>query len=216
MDPKPQNNGDPSPDQNAAALDPLALGSAEAPPQATLVEKVRAAGRSIFAKYGINWKAGPGRPRNDGDPKSSDIPLDAPSTALPVGATASDAPGYPGFDANRVRRIYKAVAKSLSGWADKIVFRKAKEATGDPLYAQELVTQCSVTEPEAAAFGDLAAELGQMFGANEKYMALTAALITVGSVAGRYAVVIQDLNHHLELRRRATQFPANVAAVHKA
>jgi len=172
---------------------------------------VRSAGRSVFSKYGITWKTGPGRPRNDGDPKSSDVPLDAPSTALPVGALPASSGGDPGFDPNRVRRIYKAVAKSLAGWADKIVFRKAKEVTGDPIYAQELVTQCAVTDPEAAAFGDLAAELGSMFGANEKYMALAAALVTVGAVGGRYAVVISDLNHQLALKRRATHFPAGAA-----
>ena len=179
--------------------------------ESSRLEKIWAGTAKIFSKHGLTWKSGPGRPRNDGDPKSSDIPLDAPSTALPVGAIAATASGDPGFDANRVRRIYKAVAKSLSGWADKIVFRKAKEVTGDALYAQELVTQCSVTEPEASAFGDLAAELAQMFGANEKYMALAAALVTVGAVGGRYAVVISDLNHQLALKRRATQFPGHTA-----
>jgi len=180
----------------------------EAPPAAkvSLLEKLRGAGHSVREKYGVWFQRGPGRPRLDGDPSAGDIPLNAPVTGLPVGA-ASVRPGdAPPGSTGAVRRCYKALAKAFSGFADKIIFAKAVLLSNDKVFARELVTEVSMTEPEAEAFGQLVEELSRMFGAEEKYMVLGASIATVAAVGGRYVVVMRDLDKQIA-RKRSAQTP---------
>jgi len=60
-------------------LDEL-LGEAPAPVQDSLLQKIRGVGRGIFEKYGSATKPVRGAPVWDGDPKSSDVPLNAPAS----------------------------------------------------------------------------------------------------------------------------------------
>jgi hypothetical protein len=94
------------------------------------------------------------------------------------------------------------LAKALSGFADKIIFFKAVQASGDKAFARELVAEVSLTEPEAEAFGQLVDELARMFGAEEKYMVIGAAIATVAAVGGRYAIVVRDLDKQIAARRQ--------------
>ncbi len=102
-----------------------------------------------------------------------------------------------------MRRVYKALAKSFSGWADKVIFRKVVDATGDKVYAREVVTEIALTDPEAEAFGQLVDELAAMFGADEKFMAIAASIATVTAVGGRYWMVNRDLDKQLAAKRGA-------------
>ena len=198
--PTPQAGAPPSP------LDEL-LETAEAAPKASLLEKVRGVGRGIFEKYGVEYKAGRGRPRLDGEPKSSDVPLNAPASALPVGGAPGSPLDHPPGSSGVVRRCYKALAKAFAGWADKIIFRKVVELSGDKAYAKEVVVEISLTDPEAEAFGELVEELSAMWGADEKFMALAASICTVTAVGGRYYMVNKDLDRQLKDRARR-QHPA--------
>jgi hypothetical protein len=112
------------------------------------------------------------------------------------------------YRSNVVKRCYKTLAKSVTGWADKLIYRKVYELTRDKEYATQVVLECSLTDPEADAVGDLAAELGAMFGADEKMMALAAGFVTVGAVGGRYVMAIRDLNSRIaDQRRRENRMP---------
>jgi hypothetical protein len=188
-----------APDPNGGAD---AMATSDAPVKDSLLQRVRQTSRGVFEKWGVQWKRGPGHPRLDGEPKANDVPLNAPPTALPVGggpgAALGGAPGRSGI----VRRTYKSLAKAFSGWADKIIFRKTVELTGDKTYAKELVLETSLTDPEAEAFGELIDELAGMFGADEKFMALAASVATVTAVGGRYVVVIRDLEKQLAVKRK--------------
>jgi len=190
-------------------LDEL-LGEAPAPVQDSLLQKIRGVGRGIFEKYGVRYKAGPGRPRLDGDPKSSDVPLNAPASALPAGGAPGNADDHPPGRSGVVRRCYKALAKAFAGWADKIIFRKVVELSGDKAYAKEVVVEISLTDPEADAFGELVEELSAMWGADEKFMALAASICTVTAVGGRYYMVNRDLDKQLATRRARTMQPGGV------
>jgi hypothetical protein len=178
------------------------LGAAEAPAQNSVLEKVRAAGRGIFEKYGVQWRRGPGRPRIDGEPGAADVPLNAPLSALPAGAAPGAANDHPPGRSGIVKRCYKALAKSFSGWADKIIYRKVVELSGDKNYAREMVVEISLTDPEAEAFGQLCDELAAMCGADEKWMALAAAMATVAAVGGRYVVVMRDLERQIAKKNK--------------
>jgi hypothetical protein len=168
----------------------------------SVLQRVRAAGRGIFEKYGVQWRAGRGRPRADGDPKASDVPLNAPLSALPAGGAPGSADNHPPGRSGVVKRCYKALAKAFSGWADKIIFRKVLELSGDKGYAREVVTEIALTDPEAEAFGELVDELSAMWGADEKFMALAASICTVTAVGGRYYMVNRDLDKQLAAKRR--------------
>lgn len=177
------------------------MAAPDSPAQDSIFQKVRSASRGIFEKYGVQWRPGSGRPRADGDPKGNDIPLNAPSSALPVGGAPVGGDGNPPGRSGIVRRCYKALAKSFSGWADKIIWRKVVELSGDKVYAREVVTEIALTDPEAEAFGQLVDELAAMWGADEKFMALAASIATVTAVGGRYYMVNRDLDKQLAAKR---------------
>jgi hypothetical protein len=123
-----------------------------------------------------------------------------------VGAAPVRPGDAPPGSTGAVRRVYKALAKALAGFADKIIFAKAVLLTSDKVFARELVTEVSITDPEAEAFGQLVDELARMFGAEEKYMVLGASMATVIAVGGRYVMVSRDLDKQLA-KRRAAQSP---------
>jgi hypothetical protein len=106
-----------------------------------------------------------------------------------------------------VKRAFKTVAKATASWLDKIIFKKALEATGDQEFAREIVRDCALNEAEADACGELAQELGAMFGADDKMMLIGACLATVGSVGGRYAMVISHLDKKLAERKSQASKP---------
>jgi hypothetical protein len=178
------------------------LAAAEPPVENSVLQKVVGAGSRLFEKYGVSWKRGPGRSREDGGPKSSDVPLDLPGSTLPANALGGPPVADTPYRSNVVKRCYKTLAKSVTGWADKVVYRKVHELTADKEYATQVVLECAITDNEADAFGDLAAELGAMFGADEKMMALAAGFVTVGAVGGRYVMALRDLNSRLADKRR--------------
>jgi len=183
------------------------LSEGDPPVKNSVFEKIRGVSRGIFEKYGVQYRSGRGRPRNDGDPKASDVPLNAPASALPAAGAPGSANGHPSGSSGIVKRCYKSLAKAFSGWADKIIFRKVVELSGDKAYAREVVTEIALTEPEADAFGELIDELASMWGADEKFMALAASLCTVTAVGGRYWVVNRDLDKQLAVRRAQTSAP---------
>lgn len=189
--------GEPSPGHDT-------LGQAPADLESSVLEKIRSAGRGIFEKYGVKYRAGRGRPRADGDPKISDVPMDVAPTAIPVGGAPTGPNGHPSGRSGVVKRCYKSLAKAFSSWADKIIFRQVVELTGDKSYAKEVVLETALTDPEAEAFSELVDELAAMWGADEKFMALAAGFATVASVGGRYVVVIRGLDRQLEQKRSSS------------
>ena len=169
--------------------------TAPTPGKDSVVEKIQRAGARIFAKHGVQFKKGPGRPRRDGFPGAGDIPLTAPSTALPAAATLAAAlPDTPGLDPVLVKRCCSAVIKSLTGFADKLLFNKAKRATDDAKFAQQLVADTTITQPEVEAFSELAEVCLRKYNLASEYAPEIGLAAIVASVGIRYSAALRALD----------------------
>jgi hypothetical protein len=94
-----------------------------------------------------------------------------------------------------------SVAKTVKRFADKLVHRKAVEASGgDRAWADQLITETTASQDECDALGEVTDLLLAELGIQSKYLPLAAALTVVGGATARYALTIRSLNaqirHH--------------------
>jgi hypothetical protein len=168
---------------------------ASTPTQGSVFEKVKRAGATIFEKYGVIYKRGPGRPRKDGLPAKNDLPLNAPQTALPAAAAAgAPLPAEPGLDPALVKKCCSAVIKALTGFLDKLLFNKAKRKTGDAKFAQQLVTDATITQPEIDAFSELAEVCLRKYGVGTQYAPEIGLAALVLGIGIRYGAAMKALD----------------------
>lgn len=172
------------------------------PAQNSVVEKISSGIGGLFERHGVTWKRGRGRPRGDDEPKKSDIPVDVPKSAVPVGSAASPAGNSRNGDSVLIRRSVTAMAKAATGSIDKVLFRKAKLVTGDQAFARELVNETSATAQECEALAEVTDILMAELGLQSKYLPLAAALTVVGGTGLRYGFAFKTLN---ELQRKKLQ-----------
>lgn len=164
------------------------------PAQASFVEKINASAGEILEKYGVKWRRGRGRPRIDGEPKKSDIPLNVPATATPVSSVAPATNGAGARDSLIIRRSVAAMAKALTSSFDKALFRRAKAVTGDEAFAREVVNATAATSQECEALAEVTDILMAELGLQSKYLPLAASLTIVGGCALRYRNAFKDLS----------------------
>jgi hypothetical protein len=191
--PAPPENSTPPENEN---------GASDIPVQTSVLEKIESATRGLFERGGVLWKKGRGRPRNTGEPGRADVPVNLPLSAVPVGAAAplSD-PGRPA-DSIVVRRSVAAMAKALTGFLDKKLFRRAELATGDKEFARSLVNETTATAQECDALAEVTDIVLQELGLQTKYLPLVAACTIVGGATMRYQAAFHYLDQKLAEKRR--------------
>jgi hypothetical protein len=169
-------------------------GQANRTAQNSLFEKISEKAGRLFEKHGVTFKRGRGRPRKDGLPKATDVPLDAGSASPAPAAPLVDAPvAAPGFDSNLVIRCVKAVVKALKGFGDSKLFNKAMQATGDAKFSRDLVAETTVTEEEISALAELSEICLKKYGVGTEYCPeIGVAAILAGGVI-RYTVALKSI-----------------------
>lgn len=161
--------------------------------QATIIERVVAAGKGVFEKHGVVFKRTGGRPRKDGLPNKGDIPLNAPSTALPEGASPAPSAGAPPLDPALMRRCCSAVLKGVSAFLDKTLYRKALTKTGDSRAANDLVAATAITKEEVDSFAELAEICLRKYGVGTEYAPEIGLAAIAAGIGLRYAVALKAL-----------------------
>lgn len=154
----------------------------------SLFEKLRTAAGNVFDRHGVKFKPGRGRPRKDGAPKASDVPLNAPASALPAAVAAVPAVDSPALDSALVRRCISAVTKGFFGFADKILHGKIIQKTGDAKFAGDVIKDCAITQDELNGLAELSEICLRKYGVGTQYapeIGLGAIVIGIGA---RYAV----------------------------
>jgi hypothetical protein len=169
-------------------------GQANPTAQTSLFEKISEKAGRLFEKHGVTFKRGRGRPRKDGLPKATDVPLESfgasPAQAAPVVAAPVAAPA---FDASIVRRCVSAVVKALKGFGDSKLFNKAFRATNDSKFARDLVAETTVTEEEIAALSELSEICLRKYGVGTEYCPEVGLLAIVAGGVVRYSVAMKTL-----------------------
>jgi hypothetical protein len=178
--PPPQNEPDPE---------------IQTPAENSVIEKLKSVSAGVFERAGVQFKRGRGRPRLDGNPGKGDLPLNAPATALPAVA-ACDPPLAPreNLDPALVRRCCSAVLKSLTGILDKALFRKAVKKTGDSKFAQQLITDTTVTQEEISAFSELAEICLRKYGVGTEYAPEIGIGVILAGLGVRYGEGFKSLD----------------------
>jgi hypothetical protein len=183
----------PPPDESFTAASP--------PTQTPLLEKIRGATEPILQKF----KIGRGRPRADGSPKKSDIPLAAPSPALPGGAAAAPVVD-PNFDALFRRSVLSAV-KGVLGFAKNLVRSKAGAAGLDKDFTERTLREC---EPEPEVMADFSESLEivlQKYNAKTQYAPEIALAIAASRLGSPYVMLLKSFNAEIA-RRKAAELKA--------
>lgn len=163
-------------------------------PQGTRFEKIREGGRRIFGKWNVPFFSKSGA---------------AAETALGEAKAATDTPPGLSSDGVLVRCTTTKIAKAIRKWLDKVVYRKALEATdGDKEFAQEYQRDTSATDDECEALGEITQIVMHELGMEAKYLPLVGAGVLVGGASCRYYMAVQDLNKKIAIKR-ARENPAS-------
>lgn len=158
------------------------------PPPGSRFERAVRNGREVFGKW---FGKAPGL--DSAAPGQSHLGL---NQAAP--GTVPNEPSDPG----RVRRCVSGMAKALRKCADKIVYRKALEASeGDKAFARQITDETSATEDECDAIGEVTEVVLKELGLEEtKYLPLIASLTVVAGCGARYAMTVRSLDRQIKLR----------------
>jgi hypothetical protein len=172
-------------------------------PETPNESRIKCATGSLFEKMG--FKIGRGRPKKDGTPKISDVPLD---TGAMGGRPFVSMPGpSPDLDRRKglIRRCCKVAFKAVVSAVDKIIFSRAVLASGDKVEAQKIVDSVTATDGEAEAVAEVMDILAEMYGWDPKILVLIAGLTTVSGYTGRCAMCVSELN--LAIAKQRVQKP---------
>lgn len=169
-------------------------GQANPTAQTSLFEKISEKAGRLFEKHGVTFKPGRGRPRKDGSPKASDVPLESvgasPAPVAPLVAAPVPAPA---IDAGLVRRCVSAVVKALKGFGDSKLFNKAMQATGDAKFARDLVAETTVTEEEISALAELSEICLRKYGVGTEYCPEVGLVAILAGGVIRYTVALKSI-----------------------
>ena len=189
----------------------------ESPPSESITQKILNSAQGVFERHGVVFKRGRGRPRADGMPAKGDVPINAPLKALPAcAAPPTPLPDQAGLDPALVRRCCSAVLKGVSGVLDKILFRKAKLATNDHQWAQQLVADTAITKEEMDSFSELAEVCLRKYGVGTEYAPEIGLGCIVLGVGIRYGAALKSLDSEIRKQAQASNpSPANVTPLNK-
>lgn len=180
------------PPEPKAAADEQAA-TTDATPKATVAERVRGAVDRTFEAFGVQYRSGRGRPRKDGAPKVSDVPLNVPPTAVPLAATAVPTALTPGHNSALVKKCVRSVTKGAAGFADKRLFAESQRVGNPDSFSRQLVLETTISGEETDAIAEAADLLVQQLALDTKYLPLAAALATVASVGARYSFAFRTI-----------------------
>ena len=186
----------PAPATPATQPDDELFPAPDAPAQNSTAQKISAATGGLFEKFG--WKRGPGRPRKDGQPNKSAIPIMAPAEI--AGENGGPPAGPRAFDSTLVKRCVASIGKAACGFFDKQLEAKAVAATGDRAYAAELVKQTTATSQELDALGEVTDILLKQMGVDTRHLPLICACTVVAGAGARYAIAFRALNAEMAKR----------------
>jgi hypothetical protein len=180
--------------------------------QNSIGEKIRHVGRKVFDAAGIPYRAGRGRPKKDGTPKISDIPLVGPSTTISAAPTVgqpvvpSPTPAHPTAfnppcDALFRRSVASAV-RGLLGAAKAFLRGKATQAGLDRDFTERAMREA---EPEEIVLSDFSESLEIVL---KKHNVQTenapeiALAVALGRMAVPYAQLLKTLNAEIARRKK--------------
>ena len=170
------------------------------PAENSFSEKIVGAARGIFEKHGVKFRPGRGRPKKDGTPKISDMPLAGASSGAPAGAPASAAFVRSDGDKNTVKSIIAAAVKGVFQAIDKVVRGKAEKAGYTPPDVEKIVRENAITPQEIDGFAELGLVLADYFKIETQNLAMGGAVLLVGGVAGRYGLTIAELSREAKAK----------------
>ena len=179
--------------------------TASDPSKNSLVEKVRRASSTVLAKAGITYRPGRGRPRKDGAPKISDIPLENPGASAPASPPPSVAVAAPADDTIHdalFARSVKSAVKGLLSFAKGLIKRKASEAGIDAGFTATALREC---EPDAEVMADFSESLEtvlQKYNVKTEYSPEIALAVSTARLAAPYWLLIQTFNAEIERKKR--------------
>ena len=185
---------EPTPTPEAPSPTNEPLGNGNPPVQASRLQKIVGATAGVFAKHGQIFKRGPGRPRKDGSPAASDIPITDPPEGFPVGAPGVPAPAAPVLDPELVKKCCGAVLKGLSSVLDRVVHRRAIASGVPPEKAKEIALECGITKEECDSFGELAAICLKKYNVGTEYAPEVGLVCVLAGVGVRYAVALKSFD----------------------
>ena len=176
----------------------------------SVFETLKRTASKVFERNGVKFRRGPGRRRKDGTPSAGDIPLDAPASSLPAAAApVAPLPDQSNLDPALVKRCVSAVLRGFCGFADRILFRRAKEAfPDDAKFCQTLVNDTTITARETDDFADLAEICLRKYGVGTEYAPEIGLAAIAAGVAVRYGAALRSLDAEIE-RRRVERQKAN-------
>ena len=166
----------------------------------SVVEKIRSASARVFAKHGIAFKPGRGRPKKDGSPKASDIPLEqVPSPALPPVTVAATAP-----DTQTGELFRRSVASAIRGvldFAKNLARKKSSQAGIDREFADRALREC---DPEPQVLTDFAESLETVlkkYDVKTDYAPEIALAVSVGRLASPYWLLLQTFEAEIHRKK---------------
>lgn len=126
-------------------------GSSEGGSGADKGNKILNAVGSVFAKYGVNFKPGRGRPKKDGSPKISDKPLaigPAPQASPPLDVPPVSPAPQPSIDEAFAQECIEGIFRGFISVRDAGVLRMAVRISGNPQWSKDQIGRVSPTDQE--------------------------------------------------------------------
>ena len=161
----------------------------------TVAEKIFGAAGRIFQKHGVKFRPGRGRPKKNGEPKISDVPLEAggpsPADAVPPAPAAEFRSSS---DKLTVKAIIAAAVKGVFQAVDKLIRGKAEKAGYAPPDVEKIVSQNAITPQEIDGFAELGLVLADYFKIETEKLAMGGAVVLVAGVSGRYGMTLVQLS----------------------
>ena len=173
----------------------------------SVVEKIRSASAKVFARHGIAFKPGRGRPKKDGSPKASDVALEpVPSPAPSPVAVAVAVP-----DSQTGELFRRSVASAIRGvldFAKGLARKKSRQAGIDKEFAEKALNEC---EPEQQVLTDFAESLETVlkkYDVKTDYAPEIALAVSVGRLASPYWLLLQTFEAEIQRKRLAEKLTA--------
>lgn len=147
----------------------------------------------VFSKYGVTFRKGPGRPRNDGAPGKADEVLSNIPLAGPVPGQAVAASLDPSLDQAFIQDCLQAATEGFIGFADSQLKRVASRVSGDKNYAAALVQNTTPSKPELERIAKLEALLIKKYQIDTRYLCEFALAFCVIGIGTRYMTAMSEL-----------------------
>lgn len=171
-------------------------------PETPLGEKIFAAAGGVFDKFAVPFKRGRGRPRKDGSPKASDVPLADVPPGVPPAAPVVAPVANPAHN-ELFRRSVASAVRGVLDFAKRLVRSKAKQAGIDSSFTEKALSECDVEPQVMADFNDSLAIVLEKYNARTDYAPEIALAISTARLGTPYVLLLKSFNEEIARKRAA-------------